>query len=160
MSASRPPPGWPDGSGRPPSPVTAPARASNICWCRWCSARAMRVAWTGAALAGGLTEAIGLAAAFFPGAWLSLFGSDATMNEVGTHYLHIVGPFYGFFGFGLALYFASQGAGRLGWPLRAAVLRMAIATGGGWLALWAGGLTGLFWALGLALAAFGLVTAI
>jgi Na+-driven multidrug efflux pump len=118
------------------------------------------VAWTGAALAGGLTEAIGLAAAFFPGAWLSLFGSDATMNDVGTHYLHIVGPFYGFFGFGLALYFASQGAGRLGWPLRAAVLRMAIATGGGWLALQMGGLTGLFWALGLALAAFGLVTAI
>jgi len=122
--------------------------------------RAMRVAWTGAALAGGLTGAIGLAAAFFPGAWLSLFGSDATMNEVGTHYLRIVGPFYGFFGFGLALYFASQGAGRLGWPLRAAVLRMAIATGGGWLALQVGGLTGLFWALGLALAAFGLVTAI
>jgi len=122
--------------------------------------RAMRVAWTGAALAGGLTEAIGLAAAFFPGAWLSLFGSDATMTDVGTHYLHIVGPFYGFFGFGLALYFASQGAGRLGWPLRAAVLRMAIATGGGWLALQVAGLTGLFWALGLALAAFGLVTAI
>jgi hypothetical protein len=37
---------------------------------------------------------------------------------------------------------------------------MAIATGGGWLALQVGGLTGLFWALGLALAAFGLVTAI
>jgi putative MATE family efflux protein len=98
--------------------------------------RALRVAWTGAALAGALTGAIGLAAACFPRAWLSLFG------------------------FGLALYFASQGAGRLGWPLRAAVLRMAIATGGGWLGLHVGGLTGLFWALGLALAAFGLVTAI
>ena len=122
--------------------------------------RALRVAWTGAALAGALTGAIGLAAAFFPRAWLSLFGSDATMTDVGTQYLHIVGPFYGFFGFGLALYFASQGAGRLGWPLRAAVLRMAIATGGGWLGLQVGGLTGLFWALGLALAAFGLVTAI
>ena len=35
-------------------------------------------------------------------------------------YLRIVGPFYGFFGAGLALYFASQGAGRLGWPLAAA----------------------------------------
>src|SRR5882757_6119681 len=122
--------------------------------------RAMRVAWTGAALAGGLTEAVGLAGAFFPQAWLTLFGADATMADVGAQYLRIVGPFYGFFGFGLALYFASQGAGRLGWPLRAAVLRMAIATGGGWLALQVAGLTGLFWALGLALAAFGLVTAI
>src|ERR1700686_2862272 len=41
--------------------------------------RGRRVAWTGAAIAGALTETIGLAAAFFPHAWLSLFGSDATM---------------------------------------------------------------------------------
>ena len=51
----------------------------------------------------------------FPPAWLSLFGSDPKMIEVGTSYLQIVGPFYGFFGGGLALYFASQGAGRVGW---------------------------------------------
>ena len=79
--------------------------------------RALRVAWTGAAIAGGLTEAIGLAAALFPRAWLSLFGSEATMLDVGSRYMQIVGPFYGFFGVGLALYFASQGAGRLGWPV-------------------------------------------
>jgi Na+-driven multidrug efflux pump len=91
---------------------------------------------------------------------MSLFGSDATMNAIGVHYLRVVGPFYGFFGMGLALYFASQGAGRLGWPLLAALLRMTIATGGGWLAVQSFGLTGLFLALGLALAVFGLVTAI
>jgi hypothetical protein len=34
----------------------------------------------------------------------------------------------------MALYFASQGAGRLRWPLTAAVTRFAIAAGGGWLA--------------------------
>jgi Na+-driven multidrug efflux pump len=122
--------------------------------------RALKVAWTGALIASVITEAIGLAATFFPGAWMSLFGADATMNEVGVHYLHIVGPFYGFFGLGLALYFASQGAGRLGWPLIAALLRLAIATGGGYVAVHAAGLTGLYLALGLALAAFGLVTAI
>ena len=33
-------------------------------------------------------------------------------SAYGSHYLRIVGPFYGFFGAGLALYFASQGAGR------------------------------------------------
>jgi len=122
--------------------------------------RATRVAWIGALVASALTEAIGLAAAIFPHAWLSLFGDDATMMAVGVHYLHVVGPFYGFFGMGLALYFASQGAGKLGWPLLAAILRMTIATGGGWLAVQTSGLTGLFLALGLALAEFGLLTAI
>jgi putative MATE family efflux protein len=121
--------------------------------------RALRVAWTGATIAGALTEAIGLTAAFFPQAWLSLFGEDAIMIEVGSHYLRVVGPFYGFFGLGLALYFASQGAGRLGWPLLGAVLRVAIAAGGGWLGLHVGGLTGLFVALAIALAAFCIVTA-
>jgi Na+-driven multidrug efflux pump len=122
--------------------------------------RAVRVAWIGATVAGGLTGAIGLAAAAFPYAWMSLFGDDPTMTAVGVQYLRVVGPFYGFFGMGLALYFASQGAGRLGWPLLAAALRMTIATVGGWFAVQAFGLTGLFLALGLALAAFGLLTAI
>ena len=117
--------------------------------------RALRVAWTGAAIASALTEAIGLAATMFPGAWISLFGDDATMAAVGVQYLHVVGPFYGFFGMGLALYFASQGAGRLGWPLLAALLRVTIATGGGVIAVRAAGLFGLFLALGSALAAFG-----
>jgi putative MATE family efflux protein len=122
--------------------------------------RALKVAWTGAAVASALTEAIGLAATFFPNAWMALFGDDPVMNEVGARYLHVVGPFYGFFGMGLALYFASQGAGRLGWPLAAALLRVTIATGGGYVAVQAAGLTGLFLALGLALAVFGLVTAV
>jgi putative MATE family efflux protein len=122
--------------------------------------RATRVAWIGALIAGVLTGTIGLAAAIFPYAWLSLFGDDPTMIAVGAHYLRVVGPFYGFFGMGLALYFASQGAGRLGWPLLAAILRMTIAAGGGWLAVQTSGLTGLFLALGLALAVFGLLTAI
>ncbi len=122
--------------------------------------RALKVAWTGALIASVITEAIGLAATTFPAAWISLFGADATMNAVGIHYLHVVGPFYGFFGMGLALYFASQGAGRLGWPLIGALLRVTIATVGGYIAVKAAGLTGLFLALGLALAVFGLVTAI
>src|SRR5262249_31066232 len=122
--------------------------------------RALRVAWTGAAIAGALTEAIGLSAALAPQAWLSLFGSDPTMNAVGAAYLRTVGPFYGFFGTGLALYFASQGAGRLGWALVAAALRLTVAIGGGLIALklW-GGMAGVFLALGLALAVFGTVNA-
>jgi len=122
--------------------------------------RAVRVAWTGAAIAGGLTGAIGVAAALFPHAWLGLFGDDPTMLDVGVRYLQVVGPFYGFFGVGLALYFASQGAGRLGWPLIAAALRVTVAAGGGWLAIRHGfGVTGLFIALGVALALFGGINA-
>ena len=122
--------------------------------------RATRVAWIGALIASILTETIGLAAALFPHAWLSLFGDDPTMTAVGVHYLHVVGPFYGFFGMGLALYFASQGAGKLLWPLLAGFARLTIAAGGGWLAVQTSGLTGLFLALGLAHAVFGLLVAI
>jgi len=122
--------------------------------------RALRVAWTGAAVAGALTETIGLAGAFAPQAWLSLFGNDPLMTDVGSQYLRIVGPFYGFFGVGLALYFASQGAGRLGWSLVAATMRVAIAFGGGFFALHlSGGIAGVFVALGIALAVFGGVNA-
>ena len=122
--------------------------------------RALRVAWTGAAIAGGVTEAIGLAAAFFPSAWLSLFGSDPNMIAVGANYLQIVGPFYGFFGGGLALYFASQGAGRVGWAMMVAVLRVVIAAGGGWFAVIAlGNSNGLFVALAAALVVYGLANA-
>jgi putative MATE family efflux protein len=118
--------------------------------------RAMRVAWTGAAMAAGITEAIGLAAAFFPANWLSLFGSDPKMIEVGASYLQTVGPFYGFFGGGLALYFASQGAGRVGWSMMIAVLRVIIAAGGGWIAVTKfGGSQGLFVALATAIVVYG-----
>lgn len=81
--------------------------------------RALRVAWIGAAIAAALCEVIGCGAALFPRAWLALFDSDPAMIEAGSRYLHIVGPVYGLFGLGMALYFASQGAGRLLWPLLA-----------------------------------------
>jgi putative MATE family efflux protein len=123
--------------------------------------RALRTAWIGGIVAAGVSEAIGLCAAAFPRAWLSLFGSDPAMLDAGSRYLHAVGPFYGFFGLGLALYFASQGAGRLLWPLVANCIRFVIAVGGGWLALqWTGGLSGVFAALAAALVVFGLINAI
>ena len=125
-------------------------------------ARALRVTWTGAAIATLLTEAIGIAAALAPQAWLGLFSNDALMNATGAQYMRIVGPFYGFFGLGLALYFASQGAGKLTWPLRAAALRLIVAVGGGWLTLqlMPDMIAGVFAALGLALAIFGTVNAL
>ena len=122
--------------------------------------RALRVAWIGAAIAAGLCELIGLSAAAFPRAWLSLFDSAPDMIDAGSRYLRIVGPVYGLFGLGMALYFASQGAGRLLWPFLANLTRLLIAAGGGYLALrWSGQLTGVFIALAVALCAFGLINA-
>ena len=122
--------------------------------------RALRIALTGGAMAFVATEAIGVAAAIWPEAWLNLFGSNPRMLATGVAYLQHVGPVYGFFGLGLSLYFASQGAGRLGWPLLAGLVRMVIAVGGGWVMLAAtGSLTWAFAALGLALVVYGVTLA-
>ena len=123
--------------------------------------RALRAAWIGAWVSFALAEAIGLSAAIFPVAWLSLFGNDPAMIEAGTAYLRVVGPFYGFFGLGMALYFASQGAGALTWPLLAGLMRMIVAVGGGWLVLrWTGNLIHVFAMIALGLFVFGSVIAL
>ena len=122
--------------------------------------RAIRVTWIGAAMATGLTELIGLLAALYPVAWLSLFDSDPAMIQVGTQYLQIVGPFYGFFGLALILYFASQGAGRLFWPVMGNVVRLVVAIAGGMIAISLGwGLIGVFVTQALALLCYGLFNA-
>ena len=118
--------------------------------------RALHIALTGGALAFALTETLGLVAAIWPAQWLSLFSAEPSMIETGSAYLRIVGPAYGFFGLGLSLYFASQGAGRLFWPLFFGFLRVFISIVGGWLVLrWTGSLDWLFAALALGLVVFG-----
>lgn len=123
--------------------------------------RALKATWIGTGLAVALTETIGLLAAAFPYAWLRLFGSDPAMLDAGAQYLRIVGPSYGLFALALALYFASQGAGRLMWPVIGNLARLVVAGLGGWLALHAGfGLAGVFWAQAIALLAYGAVNAL
>ena len=125
--------------------------------------RALRIALTGGGLAFLITETVGILASLFPHAWLGLFSDDPAMMATGVAYLTWVGPTYGFFGLGLSLYFASQGAGRLFWPLFAGLLRLVIAVAGGW-AVYAvtGSLLLVFAALAVALVVYGvtLVTAI
>ncbi len=123
--------------------------------------RALRATWIGAALGFSVTEAAGLLAAIFPHAWLSLFDTDPAMLQTGTLYLQVVGPLYGFFGLGLVLYFASQGAGRLAWPVAAQFLRLVVAAGGSAIALrLGGGLLSVFLAIGAALVVYGLTVAL
>jgi Na+-driven multidrug efflux pump len=122
-------------------------------------ARALRIAWLGAAIACAVTEAIGVAAALAPAAWITLFSADPDVIAAGSIYLRVAGPFYGFFGLGMALYFASQGAGRLLWPFLANLTRLIVATAGGWIVFrWLdGGLGGLFAMLAAALVLFGAI---
>jgi putative MATE family efflux protein len=122
--------------------------------------RALRAAWIGGGICFALTEAIGIAAALWPAAWLTLFDNDPAMIAAGSTYLRIVGPFFGFFGLGMALYFASLGAGALKWPLLAGLSRMVIAVGGGFVLLYLfADLALVFAALGLGLLVMGLMIA-
>ncbi|MBV9596761.1 MAG: MATE family efflux transporter [Chloroflexi bacterium] len=123
-------------------------------------ARAVRVAWIGAFVAAAMCAFIGALAAVYPRVWLGMFDSDAAMLAAGSQYLQRVGPFYGFFGLGLGLYFAFQGFGRLRWAVVANFTRLTIAVGGGWLALrLTGDLSFVFVALSIGMAAFGLINA-
>jgi putative MATE family efflux protein len=95
------------------------------------AARAKRIAYTGAALASAVCLAIGVTVALAPRLWVSLFSADPGVLEAGSAYLRIVGPFYPFIGVGVALYFASQGAAKVGWPVLAGTARLVIVVAGG-----------------------------
>ncbi|MBX3498491.1 MAG: MATE family efflux transporter [Alphaproteobacteria bacterium] len=119
--------------------------------------RAVRVAVIGSLMAAALTGVVGVLAAIFPQGWMSIFSADAAVQQTGVAYLTRAAPFYAFFGLGMALNFAAQGAGRQGVPLAIAFLRLALAAGGGWLAVhvWGLGQDGLFWAVAIAIVVFG-----
>lgn len=117
-------------------------------------ARARRIAWTGALVTGAVSLLIGLTAAIWPDAWLSHFSPEAETYVFAARYLAIVGPCYGFFGLGMALYFASQGTGQMRWPFAAGALRFCVVATGSLLAVtvFEAGATSVF-----ALVAFGIV---
>ena len=122
-------------------------------------ARARRLVWTGAAVAGVATGAMGITVAIWPGLWLSLFTADADAFVMGGLYLLIAGPFFGLFGAGQTLYFASQGTGRMVMPVMVGLVRFAFAAGGGLLVVVLGGSVGLLFACvaaGLAVTGIGL----
>jgi putative MATE family efflux protein len=123
--------------------------------------RAQRIAWTGGLLAFVLIGAIGWAAALLPEIWSRLFTLDPHVIAASVAYLTRVAPFYCLFGLGLALYFAGHGAGRMTIPVAAGIVRVAVATGGGWLAVetMGMGLEGVFAAMAIGMAAYGCLIA-
>jgi Na+-driven multidrug efflux pump len=68
-----------------------------------------------------------------PALWLDLFATEAAAWAAGASYLAIVGPVLLFQGVGLALYFASPGAGTVVWPVVATVPRFVVAVGLVWI---------------------------
>ncbi|KQP47582.1 MATE family efflux transporter [Pseudorhodoferax sp. Leaf274] len=96
------------------------------------TARALRAAWLGGGLVAAITGAIGLTVAVAPGLWMDAFTADPQVRAQGAVYLRVVGASYGLFGLGLALFFASQGAGRMLWPLVGSLARLAVVAVGGW----------------------------
>ena len=105
-------------------------------------ARAKAVAWVGTALSAAICLPIGAAAALFPLAWVGLFSADPAVLEAGSRYLRIVAPFYALLGMSIGLYFASQGAGRMFWPVLAGTSRLAVVIVGGALAASLAGIFG------------------
>lgn len=98
-------------------------------------ARARAIAWTGAATVGIACGTIGLVAALAPALWLGLFTADEETLRVGALYLRIVGPVYGLYGLGMALYFATQGLGNAVWTVAANGVRLAVSAAGALLAV-------------------------
>jgi MATE family, multidrug efflux pump len=118
-------------------------------------ARAKRIAWTGTAFAAGLSFAIGLVVTVFPQAWVGLFSSDPAVLASGSSYLRTVAPCYLFLAAGIALYFASQGAGQVLWPVLAGTARLALVIAAG---VFAASLQAVFVVIALAMVAYGALT--
>ena len=55
--------------------------------------------------------------AAFPWVWTDLFSNDPDVLAAASAHLRWVGPAFGVFGFGLTLYFAAQGSGRVAGPV-------------------------------------------
>jgi putative MATE family efflux protein len=116
---------------------------------------AKRIAWVGAGFAACISLVIGVAVSIFPLAWVGIFSSDAAVLQHGSSYLRTVAPFYPLLAAGIALYFASQGAGRVLRPILAGTVRLAIVIAGGPMVE---SLQGVFVVIAAAMIAFGALT--
>ena len=117
--------------------------------------RAKRIAWIGAGMAALISLTIAAVVTVAPQAWVSLFSEDPAVLEAGALYLRTVAPCFAFLAVGIALYFGSQGAGQVLWPVLAGTARLALVIAGGMLALT---LQGIFGLIAIAMVAFGALT--
>ena len=125
----------------------------------WPTAR--RTAWTGGLLTFAVAGGVGLLVGLFPGIFAGAFASDPAVAGIAARGLRFTGPAFGGFGLGMAMYFASLGAGRMFWPFLAASTRFTVAVGGGWLLgkHLGYGIEGYFIAVAAGITAYGGLTA-
>jgi putative MATE family efflux protein len=123
--------------------------------------RARQVAWTAGAASGLTVGLIGLVVAIRPSLWVSLFTSDPGVTAAAYSYFALAGPAFGFFGIGACLYFSSQGAAKVIGPVLAGTARLLlVGFGGWWLASSGAAAWTLFALVAVAMAAYGLGTAL
>ena len=96
-------------------------------------ARARRVAWTAATASAVIIGSIGCIAALHPDIWASLFTSESGALRAAHDYLGIAGFGFPAYGFGLCLYFASQGSGKIIGPVLGGTVRLLVVLFGGML---------------------------
>jgi putative MATE family efflux protein len=123
--------------------------------------RAIRIAWTAAAIAAGVTGAVGAVAIAWPQAWMLLFSRDPDVIADGSIYLVIAALGYAFIGTN-TLTQAFQAMGRTLWPLLAVASRALILAVGGWFVIRStdSGVIGLALVTALGLAVAGVLIAI
>ena len=124
--------------------------------------RAEKIGMVGATTAGLLSAVIGLALALTPNLWISIFTSDPETLLVTKQYIQILGVCYIFQGYGLSLYFASQGANAMKWPIIITAIRLIVFSvlslaAVYWLSY---GLVSIFYASAIAMVIFGILMVI
>jgi Na+-driven multidrug efflux pump len=93
--------------------------------------RARRVAWTAATSSAVIIGSIGAFAALHPDFWAALFSTDSMVLGAAHDYLSIAGFGFAAYGFGLCLYFSSQGSGRILGPVLGGSVRLLVVLVGG-----------------------------
>jgi putative MATE family efflux protein len=123
--------------------------------------RARRIAWTAGGLSASVLGILGILVVLMPGLWVDMFTDNLAVTAAAYDYMRIAGLTYAFFGLGLCLYFASQGAGRVGGAILAQGARLAVVVLGGWvLSEMAGPLWTVFALSAFAMLPMGLGTAL
>jgi len=122
--------------------------------------RARRVAWTAGGLSAFIVGLVGAVAIVAPDLWAALFTSNGQVKSATHLYLQTAGWGFAPMGFGLAIYFASQGSGRMIGPVLAGTVRLlAVALGGLWLAAIGADEQSFFVLVAVAMLAYGLAMA-
>jgi Na+-driven multidrug efflux pump len=103
---------------------------------------------------------IGAVVTLAPDLWAGLFTQDPAVLGFARQYLVTAGPAFAFFGLGLTLYFASQGAQQVIGPVLAGTARLVLVAGAGYGLVQHQGTADHFYQLvALAMVVYGVLTA-